>query len=303
MSNYYTPDQVATIDRDNRQMALAGLPMSGELESLRDTLSASGTVGVTAAAADLDSLALGGGEFTPDYATSPPSGTLNFSWKASRFHNGKSNVIVVAGTIALAASQTNYVEVNRAGVVSSNVTGFTAGRLPLWTVVTGPGSWTGVNVVSAKPHLTLIGTAGVDGSMLSTAGATKELNSQFGAIAATASFYFIAPNIAATLAGAHFVNSTAIATSDVDNWAFSLVNLGAGGVGTTPMLAAAPANTTRATGGSALAAGVPASLALHGTPANLVTAANDVLQLTITKTGAPAALAAAMARLDFSFTG
>jgi hypothetical protein len=40
-------------------------------------------------------------------------------------------------TLALTANTTNYVERTRAGVVSSNTTGFTAGRIPLYTVVTG----------------------------------------------------------------------------------------------------------------------------------------------------------------------
>lgn len=42
-----------------------------------------------------------------------------------------------AGTITLAANATNYVEATTAGVVSSNTTGFTSGRMPLYTVVTG----------------------------------------------------------------------------------------------------------------------------------------------------------------------
>lgn len=40
------------------------------------------------------------------------------------------------GTYALAGSATNYIESTRAGVVSANTTGFTAGRIPLYTVVT-----------------------------------------------------------------------------------------------------------------------------------------------------------------------
>lgn len=40
------------------------------------------------------------------------------------------------GTVALTASQTNYVEATRAGVVSANTSGFTAGRIPLYTAVT-----------------------------------------------------------------------------------------------------------------------------------------------------------------------
>lgn len=44
---------------------------------------------------------------------------------------------IAVGTIALTASQNNYVEATNAGVVSKNTTGFTAGQIPLYTVVTG----------------------------------------------------------------------------------------------------------------------------------------------------------------------
>jgi len=42
-----------------------------------------------------------------------------------------------AATLALTASTTNYIEATRAGVVSKNTTGFTAGSIPLYTAVTG----------------------------------------------------------------------------------------------------------------------------------------------------------------------
>ena len=42
-----------------------------------------------------------------------------------------------AAALVLSASATNYVEATRAGVVSKNTTGFTAGSIPLYTVVTG----------------------------------------------------------------------------------------------------------------------------------------------------------------------
>ena len=42
-----------------------------------------------------------------------------------------------AAALALSASTTNYVEATRAGVVSKNTTGFTAGSIPLYTIVTG----------------------------------------------------------------------------------------------------------------------------------------------------------------------
>jgi hypothetical protein len=41
------------------------------------------------------------------------------------------------GTCALTASATNYVEASAAGAVSKNTTAFTAGQIPLYTVVTG----------------------------------------------------------------------------------------------------------------------------------------------------------------------
>lgn len=303
MNNYYSPVQAALIDKDNRQMYLGGLPMSGELESIRDIISASGTIAVTAAAQDIDSMALGGGEFTIDQATSPPSGTLNFSWLGSRFFNGYTLVAVSAGTLALAASNTNYIQVDRTGTVSSNTSGFTAGKLPLWIVITGVSSWTLANVESQKPHLCLIGTAGVTGVMLSTAAATKEEHVQLGTVSATATFLVMAPNIAAALNGAKLINSAAIAASDTNYWVVTIVNLGAAGAGTTQMLAPNPQNTTHATGGAAIAANVVTSLVLNGTSSNLNTNPNDVLAITFTLTGAPGSLTEAAVRLDFSFAG
>lgn len=47
-----------------------------------------------------------------------------------------------AAALVLSASATNYVEATRAGVVSKNTTGFTAGTIPLYTIVTGASSVT-----------------------------------------------------------------------------------------------------------------------------------------------------------------
>lgn len=49
---------------------------------------------------------------------------------------------VADGTVALTLSATNYVEATRAGAVSANTTGFTAGRIPLYTLVCGASSVT-----------------------------------------------------------------------------------------------------------------------------------------------------------------
>ena len=44
---------------------------------------------------------------------------------------------IANGTLALTASATNYIESNRAGVVSKNTSAFTAGMWPLYSVTTG----------------------------------------------------------------------------------------------------------------------------------------------------------------------
>lgn len=61
------------------------------------------------------------------------------------------------GTLSLSASTTNYVEATRAGVVSTNTTGFTAGRIPLYTIVTGAStvtSWTDERTPVDRKYLT-----------------------------------------------------------------------------------------------------------------------------------------------------
>lgn len=52
---------------------------------------------------------------------------------------------IAGATVALTASSTNYLEATRAGVVSANTTGYTAGRIPIGTAVTsteGITTWT-----------------------------------------------------------------------------------------------------------------------------------------------------------------
>lgn len=46
---------------------------------------------------------------------------------------------IANGTVSLTNTATNYIEATRAGVVSANTTGFTAGRIPLYTAVAAGG--------------------------------------------------------------------------------------------------------------------------------------------------------------------
>lgn len=63
---------------------------------------------------------------------------------------------IANGTVALSASTTNYIEATRAGVVSKNTTGFTAGSIPLYRIVTGAStvtSYTDYRIALAPPYV------------------------------------------------------------------------------------------------------------------------------------------------------
>jgi hypothetical protein len=70
---------------------------------------------------------------------------LDFAYKSGAVRQGQTVSATVAGTVTLADDDTSYIEVDPAtGTVSDNVTGFTIGKIPLFTVVTASGSITTV---------------------------------------------------------------------------------------------------------------------------------------------------------------
>ena len=77
----------------------------------------------------------------------------------------------------------------------------------------------------------------------------------------------------------------ALAASDTNYITFSVTNLGQAGAGSTAVLAATDANTTKTTGGTALAANTVRALTLSGTAANLVVTAGDRLRIRAAATG------------------
>ena len=96
---------------------------------------------------------------------------------------------------------------------------------------------------------------------------------------------YIIADAAGVLTGARFSGTDALAASDTNYITFSITNLGTSGSGTATMLAATDANTTKATGGTALTANASRSLTLNGTAANLVVAAGDRLRIRAAATG------------------
>lgn len=88
-----------------------------------------------------------------------------------------------------------------------------------------------------------------------------------------------------SLVGVDFSSLAALAASDTNYITFGIVNLGQAGAGSTAMLAATDANTTKATGGTALTANAKRQLDLHATPANLVVVEGDRLRIRFAATG------------------
>ncbi len=96
--------------------------------------------------------------------------------------------------------------------------------------------------------------------------------------------YMIAP-AAGVLSSAVFSGVDALAANDTNYITFSITNLGQAGAGSAAMLAATDANTTKATGGTAIAANTVRTLSLNGTAANLVVAAGDRIRIRAAATG------------------
>lgn len=61
---------------------------------------------------------------------------LTFGYRAGLIRENNVINVVAAGTVLMTASDVNYVETTSAGIVSSNIVGFTAGSIPLFEVTT-----------------------------------------------------------------------------------------------------------------------------------------------------------------------
>lgn len=86
---------------------------------------------------------------------------LNFAFKSGKVRNDNSVSDTASGTVTLTGSTTNYIEVNPStGVVTSNTSGFTSNRIPLFQVSTGAGS---IGAVTDKRTWAALGGGGGGG--------------------------------------------------------------------------------------------------------------------------------------------
>lgn len=150
-----------------------------------------------------------------------------------------------------------------------------------------------VGVAFSDPELTsgtTIAGATIDSTskVLSNIASGLSMGQQGATIATTTGgtndVFMIAP-AAGVLSSALFSGVDVLAANDTNYITFGITNLGQAGAGTAAMLAATDANTTKATGGTALAANTARSLTLNGTAANLVVAAGDRIRIRATVSG------------------
>jgi hypothetical protein len=96
--------------------------------------------------------------------------------------------------------------------------------------------------------------------------------------------YLIVPK-SGRVAAANFTSLAGLAAHDSNYVTFGIVNLGQAAAGTAALLAATDANTTKATGGTALTANARRALTLSSTTADLDVVEGDVLRVRFAATG------------------
>lgn len=148
----------------------------------------------------------------------------------------------------------------------------------------------GSTIISATGAVTLtadaIPSASVTRTKMSTPAALKHDNKVMSTITTTGNTdtYFLVP-APGTVTGVFFNGADALAAHDTNYVTFSLVNQGQAGAGTTDVLAVSDSNTTKATGGSAIAATTLRTFQLIGTAANLNVTTGDRLRFRAAASG------------------
>lgn len=158
---------------------------------------------------------------------------------------------------------------------------------------TGPGgdsnTANGVKLIDAGTGLVqLAALSGITRTQLSAPAGAKDQQKGTATIATTSTTDgYVIVGEAGSLSSVDFSGVDALATSDTNYITWTITNLGQNGSGSNVMLATSPAgiNTTKATGGTAIAANTKYPLTLSGTASNLVVAQGDRLHIIATATG------------------
>lgn len=143
----------------------------------------------------------------------------------------------------------------------------------------------GSEIVGSTGTVT-IANSSITRAKMSSAAGSKSTGGISGTISTTGNtdLTFIVPETG-TVSAVYFNGADALSANDTNYITFSLTNMGQAGAGTTNILAAGDPNTTKATGGSAIAANTLRTLSLSATGGDLVVNAGDLLRFRAAATG------------------
>ncbi len=270
---------IAALNNASAWTALQNLDAGIAVDTTNFTVS--GTTGAVHTAGDFD---VATNKFTVAAASGNTvvAGTLNVTGAITGALTGNASTAT-----ALAGGAANQIAYQTGAGATGFLTAGTDGKL---LVVNGAGLPVFVtmsgDVSIINTGATTIGAGAVTRAKMSTAGASKDVPATSATVATTGNTdtYVIVPQTG-TLTGVDFSGVDALAASDTNYITWTITNLGQAGAGATVMLAATDANTTKTTGGTALAANTKRSLTLTGTGADLNVTVGDRLRIRAAATG------------------
>lgn len=152
-----------------------------------------------------------------------------------------------------------------------------------------------LNQLSAELAGNLETELGTHLAAVETAAKTKTLTLSLGDVSGTGAWNIRVP-VAGTVTRVSLLSGATAAANDTNYWTGGVVNKGAAGDGTAKVVDSTVAvNSTKATGGAAITASVERTFTLAA--ANTV-AANDVLEITITKAASATTLTKVSVSID-----
>lgn len=163
---------------------------------------------------------------TPSDFSENPSTTTGLTWGYNGGTVGSDGTptAVAAGTVALTASATNYVELSSTGTISVNQTGWTAGLIPIRQLTTGASTITGD--IDVRAFLAINGVS--------------SFNGRSGTVTLTLA------DLTALLAGATLTGNLSFAGNQIKDYAEQVASVTINAFA----LPGSPAVTTSATGGT-----------------------------------------------------
>ncbi len=157
------------------------------------------------------------------------------------------------------------------------------------TLLAGTGEFSGTDVTAKLDVSGVSRIQSISIRPIRASGSTQQAG--MGDVSATKTLAIKLPRVRGNVTSIKITASTGVATSDVNYWSFGVINKGTNGLGAAVVVDSTnAANTTKATGGSAVVAATPRALTITGVAPDKAVTEEQVLELTITRTGAATTL-------------